>query len=297
VGRDVEVVSTGAGSASTRGLWACGSAWTCPQCAGAVMGARRGQIQDAAGLLACPVMVTLTAPHRPGESLREVRARVQKGWSRATSGRAGWREEYVRVMEVTRGAGGWNVHFHVLCEASRGQGLVDRWLAVMPGASGRGQHPGTPGSTGIADYLTRELVGARVKGRSQWALLRRAVEGDPEAVRDWAVFEQEIRGARLVTWSRSLAARVKGAVDADGSFAAEGDDMADGGAEVRLCRFTSEGWSTACGSGIVVSLMGALANWDFKRVRAIVEHFPPGAVTLDPWVLFLSQEPPERRLF
>ena len=113
------------GVAGLAGLASCGSVWACPVCASKIL-ARRGLEIGLALTTAMAIghklgFLTLTMRHDRGQSLDELWAAGQKGWTRVTTGRSwalaqkrcgvtGW----VRVWEVTHGSNGWHVHVHVV---------------------------------------------------------------------------------------------------------------------------------------------------------------------------------------
>lgn len=134
--------------AGLAGLASCGSVWACPVCASKIL-ARRG-LEIGVALTSAMALgyklgfLTLTMRHDRGQSLGELWAAGQEGWSRATTGRSwdlakkrcgviGW----VRVWEVTHGSNGWHVHVHVVLVLNGGStpdtldevasGMFQRW--------------------------------------------------------------------------------------------------------------------------------------------------------------------------
>ena len=98
----IELVARADGSLSTDGRWRCRSKWACPECAagllyGDAMRLRRlfeaiqhenaeRAVSGAPALVA--LLVTLTAPHKPGESLREQMGVFSKCYGAASHTRA-----------------------------------------------------------------------------------------------------------------------------------------------------------------------------------------------------------------
>lgn len=202
------VLAGGDGRAAYRGVQRCARVWICPTCSRAIAGRRAKAISVAWGLIEDPVMVTLTIKHEWGESLPAVLGRVQDAWRKVRTGKGAWAGEYVRVLEVTTGRrGGWHPHFHVLTSRSGAQALIDRWV-LKSGASPDACKISETDESGVGEYLAGEMLGSHYKGRSQWALLARAVDGDDRAAWLWEQFEDGIKGARQVTWSRKLRAAV-----------------------------------------------------------------------------------------
>src|SRR5690606_6418972 len=104
--------------------------------------------------------------------------RLQDAWRKVRTGKGAWSGEYVRVLEVTTGAGGgWHPHFHVMTSRAGAQALIDRWV-LKSGASRNACRISETDASGIGEYMAGELLGSHFKGRSQWALLARAAEGD-----------------------------------------------------------------------------------------------------------------------
>lgn len=136
------------GFAGLAGLASCGSVWACPVCASKILARRAVEI----GLALTTAMaighklgfLTLTMRHDRSQSLEELWAAAQKGWTRATTGRSwslaqkrydviGW----IRVWETTHGSNGWHVHVHVVLVLDGGStpdafdslasGMFQRW--------------------------------------------------------------------------------------------------------------------------------------------------------------------------
>jgi hypothetical protein len=107
------------------GLQTCGSVWACPVCAAKISERRRVELlrameahRDQGGDV---LLLTLTNPHKLGDSLAEAVERQALAMSRFNSARQGaklWASidcvGTVRAWEVTHGANGWHPHFHLL---------------------------------------------------------------------------------------------------------------------------------------------------------------------------------------
>jgi len=298
-GAGVSVVVQG-GTARTRGTWVCGSVWGCPQCAAAVQRPRRAALAIAASLMVRPVMVTLTLRHHKGERLRTVRDRVRVAWRKATSGKRGFRGDYARVFEVTTGAGGgFHPHLHVLCERADAQGLVDAWLRNADAERGAVDITEIAHPDMAAEYLAGELLGSKTKGRSQWALLKRATEGDDEAALLFGVVERDMAGVRQITWSRGFGKIVKAAVadqlgieDLDDVVSlAERDEFDDGNElpELHVVLVEPIGWEKLTRRGQYPRLMGSAASGDWAGVVLALERGTDGEYALAPWVQLVAQ--------
>lgn len=126
------------GSAYFDGLMRCGRVWVCPVCASKISEARRAELNEL--LLSARIivshgeaqpasyyprwfltMLTFTIQHKPHESFADVLARLNRAWTRYTSGR--WMQQFrarffitgtLRALETTHGAEGWHPHYHLL---------------------------------------------------------------------------------------------------------------------------------------------------------------------------------------
>lgn len=135
---DIEVWKsrTVKGAAVYGGLQTCGSVWACPVCAAKVSERRRAELlhaiqvhRDQGGDV---LLLTLTNPHRLGDSLAEAVERQSYAMSRFNSTRQAlklWASiecvGTVRAWEVTHGVNGWHPHFHLLLFVSAGLDLAE----------------------------------------------------------------------------------------------------------------------------------------------------------------------------
>jgi hypothetical protein len=127
------------GVASVRGVQRCASIHCCPWCAPKIRHGRAQEINEAGtahleaggGLL----FVTLTVPHREGDSLRRLWDAVAGAYREVTQGgawsswgmlwgldvRGNGRRRFgsIRSLEVTYGDNGWHPHLHVLVFTDR----------------------------------------------------------------------------------------------------------------------------------------------------------------------------------
>lgn len=287
-GHGARVVYGGAtGKAGLRSVLRCGSVWTCPTCSRAIGSTRVTALSVAVELMREPCMVTLTRWHGSDETLAVVLARAQDGWRRMRQGKRGWSGDYARVMEVTwRPGSGWHVHFHVLAESAGAAGLVARWLEVT-GASPDAQHIAPADASGLGEYLAGELLGSHYKGRSQWAMLADAVDGDPRAEWAWEEWEATMPGARQLTWSRGLRSRVKEAspvdpdlTDADALDEAEGDSVLD----VPVAHIEALAYAALCARGRLGTLLALTDAHDFASLDDYLARHCGSGYKLAPWV-------------
>lgn len=128
----VQSTTGSATKAHFKGLITCGSVWSCPVCASKVSERRRLELVQALnawqGKGGKVYMLTLTFPHRAGDSLtclmslfsearRKLRNRKPFKGFLARNGVHG----SIRALEVTYGVNGWHIHTHELLFCS---GLV-----------------------------------------------------------------------------------------------------------------------------------------------------------------------------
>ena len=124
------------GAAVYGGLQTCGSVWACPVCAAKISERRRAELAHAIGQHRQEggdvLLLTLTNPHKLGDSLAEAVERQARAMSRFNSTRQAaklWESigcvGTVRAWEVTHGANGWHPHFHLLLFVRSGLNLSD----------------------------------------------------------------------------------------------------------------------------------------------------------------------------
>lgn len=240
-------VTPGDGSARFSGLLRCNSVWQCPVCAPRIMrdrGDALGAIFDGhAATRGRAVMVTLTAPHDYGDSLKSLQAHVSHAWRKVTTGApwARWKRRagvigFARALEVTHGVNGWHPHVHALLFLdAKGQvepEQIRRWfyarwaLAITAGTGLRWpskEHGCIVTIPRQGDYLAKmglsaELTSATTKEgraghRTPWQILRDLTTAEPGTATEardtalWVEWAEGMKGARQVTFSRGLKAR------------------------------------------------------------------------------------------
>jgi replication protein len=141
------------GTASYGGLQTCGSVWACSVCAAKISERRRVELASAIEQHKAAggdvLLLTLTNPHKLGDSLAEVLGRQAYAMSRFFSLRQGVKlREFIgcvgtiRAWEVTHGRlrpvnNGWHPHFHLLLFVRAGlnlRELRERFYAVWANA-------------------------------------------------------------------------------------------------------------------------------------------------------------------
>lgn len=233
--------------ASYSGIFQCGSIWSCPICApkiAADKGKEIGTIIDGAienGLML--VMVSLTARHDIGMSLKAFKKSFKAAWRDFTNRRS-WKRfkkhfgvlHWIANREVLYGENGWHYHMHfvllikksVIAQADALENiqaeLESEWLHVLA----RHDLEGLPGiglkvtahgdikaaylvklglsqSEGIDD-LQYEIAGGmnKARGRTVWDLLRLARYGDVAAEKRYVEYVREMQGDNWITTSHGL---------------------------------------------------------------------------------------------
>lgn len=187
-------------------------------------------------------LLTLTIRHRFGDELRPLRSGVARAWRRFIRGapfkrfasRVGLVGN-VRALEVTHGGNGWHPHLHVVLLARDPAQLarehawiVDRWQAAVVAELGAAAEPNAAHGVDLracakADYLAKlglEVTSPRPKSaragnRSPFEILSAidapalvSDERDPDERREdvylWQTWCEDMKGARMLTWSRGL---------------------------------------------------------------------------------------------
>ena len=222
--------------AAIRGVLRCGSVWECPVCSWAIRSRRAIEVQQAVDWYGPDrvYMLTLTVRHGLGHDLATIRRGVSKAW-RLMQGGAPWKRfkesvglfGSVRALEVTVGPNGFHPHLHVLffsnhldlnALARAREVLSARWRRVVARTL---QPENVPDALigcdlracGRADYISKlglEIVGApsksgRVMNLTPLEVAERFLElGDASDLATWKAFCAEMKGARMLTWSRGL---------------------------------------------------------------------------------------------
>lgn len=233
IGSNVQILRHKDGGTFYGNLFTCGSLWVCPVCAAKITEKRRQELvasveawKASGGTVS---LLTLTAPHRLGEPLRDLLSRFTKArrsfrksmaYVRAAeaSGLAGT----VRALEVTYGANGWHVHSHeILFSRGATRPDADVLLPVWQTACIRSGFK-APNGHGLsvedgskaAEYASKwgaaeELTKAHVKrgkegGRTPWDLLRDGGAGDRQAAALFVQYAGQFKGKKQLVWSKGL---------------------------------------------------------------------------------------------
>ena len=230
--------------ATITGVQTCGCVWACPVCVHKVM-IEKGQLiqkaiawSDTVGLI--PVMITLTASHHAGMSLKWFRDRFKAAYQTFTNHRK-WRDfkrifgvrHHIANVEITRGDNGWHYHKHlllfmdktVISQSLDGKEvynfLAQYWLDCLAkneltGIDEIALDVSTHGNVG-EQYLTKiglshkegnlefELTGQVNKsGMSIWDILKRSYSGNEYYSYLYLEFVREMTGENFLTCSHGL---------------------------------------------------------------------------------------------
>jgi hypothetical protein len=255
--------------------------------------------------------LTLTLPHDVGDRLQPMRRAVSQAWQRVTAGAPWlrWKDRLqlagsVRALEVTHGVNGWHAHIHcaLYTEAPLGEATIEelrawilaRWTRQITRAGYRapsaehGVRLSAVEDPATFDYLAKmglasELASSHTKDarpghRTPFQVLRDLTLGeDPDArrrdLRIWREWARGIKGARQLTYSRSLTQLALGRYAV--AIAAEDSELPDTQAELEglgsndselVYAFTREEWRAVTGSRSSVALR--------LRLLAIPLRFP-----------------------
>lgn len=220
------------------GLATCGSVWSCPVCAPKITEHKRIEMTEALDnarkLGLAPSMLSLTAPHKRGDKLKDCLRKIshalglmknRKPWKRLMKDLKG----SIRALEVTYGVNGWHVHFHIILfldewkktlEASE---ILPMWQAacLSAGLESPNEHGVdiTLGDEKIGDYLTKwglesEMTKSMIKkgmpgsgNLTPWDLLRGyASTGDEDYGDLFREYSKCFKGRHQLEWSRGLRA-------------------------------------------------------------------------------------------
>lgn len=225
------------------GLQTCGSVWACPVCSAKVSEQRRQEMNDALAMARqeglFPVLITMTARHKRGDSLAvllEAMKKAKKRWGSHRSyvsmkeAKGGPLVGSITATEVTGGgANGWHPHFHMLAffkcatEAAAlaaAEGLREAWTASLAkeGLTGNGAAYDVQAGAAAGNYITKwgaaeELaLGGKKKGRGDGRapfqlLADYADNDDAQAGALFAEYAKKFARHRQLVWSKGLKAR------------------------------------------------------------------------------------------
>lgn len=235
---NVTVLRSSGGDLHFGGVQRCGSVHSCPVCAARIAQERRMETITALASWRAEggwvSMLTLTLPHRAGQSLERVRGALTACTRYLNSGRDSLKallSDYgyhgqIRASEVTHGVNGWHPHLHVLVftRAQVPADVVDqikgRWqdAAVSQGWAAPGWDVGATwqdgqnaaeyvnkaGTWGMAEEATMSTAKKGQGGRTPFELLQDAALGDDHAAALFAEYAAEMHGKRQLFWSRGL---------------------------------------------------------------------------------------------
>jgi len=226
------------------GLQVCGSVWHCPVCSARISETRRGElnkalvwarggvIEDEDAPRIIPVMMTLTARHKRGDSLRAQLDGMKEAKRRLRQSHS-WRslrsviEGTITATEVTHGSNGWHSHFHELLflvaddektALKLVEGLRAEWLRSLTkvGMSAGKAGFDAQGAAKAGDYITKwgaaeELTLLESKtgaGRTPFQLLEASKDGDKQAGALFTEYALAFKGRRQLVWSNGFKKRV-----------------------------------------------------------------------------------------
>jgi Replication protein len=213
------------------GLVRCGSIWSCPCCSAQIRAERAGDVQhvvqwhvDQLGAQGA-YLLTLTVRHRYGDALADLRGGITRAYSKRFANGADWKRFLgrvgytgsIRALEVTHGGNGWHPHLHVILLVRNGAALerelvwlTEQWQRAVKAELGPAAEPDVVHAVDLrpcmrADYLAKLGLEARNGNRTPWEIAADLVErGEEEDRHLWRTWCEDMRGARMLTWSRGL---------------------------------------------------------------------------------------------
>ena len=238
-----------------RNLAVCGS-HLCPVCGPRIAAQRRDEVgtvlekaKEAGGIV--PVLLTLTAQHKAGDSLAALLApmkEAQRVWRNHRKHKTARRSIVgtVSAFEVTHGRNGWHPHFHLLLlvradSPARALRVVASlrkpWGAALEAV---GLSCGRAGFKAVVAWdsgrylakwdASKEMTQAQKKngkkgGRSPAQLLRDSLAGDKRASALWAEWAAAMKGRSVLRFSPGLKDWAGVATVPDEEAAAPPDDL------------------------------------------------------------------------
>lgn len=228
-------------------LQTCGSICSCPICAHRLMLEHAKTVKKALiwanNTDHLPLLLTLTASHHAGFTLKYFKAQFKKAWRMFTNHRT-WREfkklfgivHWIASRELTREAikdNGWHYHMHILLFVQKStlfdknlpdnfqEQFTDFWLHCLDKQAltgtrehaldvRHGEHVGQEYLTkmGITESRTGELeyelTGGMNKGHSIWKVLGDSMQGNTTASYLYIEYVQEMQGENWITLSHGF---------------------------------------------------------------------------------------------
>ncbi len=318
------------------GLFRCSSLWACPTCAPRIRAERGGEIAQAIeahvrGGGSLLLLLTLTVPHRQGDSLAWLIRGLFDAYRRLLQHR-GFREVFrralgceargafasIRVVEVTYSdTAGFHPHLHALLFLSEqpsrsGFDEAEVWLRkhwpAAAVAEGLRRPSGSIGSdlrrasgSKLARYVTKltkevrglaaEVAHGDMKRRSVWDLLDRANSGDANARKLWREYEQATKDARMMWWSPGLCERL--GVRRGGSAALAAQREGDPAEEPEVVAyFEDEAWREVSRRRLVPHLLIEAHRGGYLAVAAFLDrHGLPPPMVGDPFAPYVAALP------
>ncbi len=225
------------------GVMRCGLAWSCPVCRSSIQAERATDVLAAVEWQRArrgeAYLLTLTIRHGLGHDLKAMRKGVANAWRKVQAGRrwVEWKERIglvgtVRALETTHGsAHGWHPHIHVLILAKKASArdieswraqLSAWWQVAVTNTLGAAHVPNDRRGCDLrksrkSDYLTKlglEVAGSEAKdgragNRSPMEIAEHfTTTGDVDSAILWRRYTEDMHGARMLTWSKGLRAKV-----------------------------------------------------------------------------------------
>jgi len=304
----VSVVRDEGGRAHYTGLLSCGLTWSCPVCAARIAAERAQEVSGAlerhlanggGGLF-----VTLTMPHNYGQELERMRRTVSGAWRYTIAGRR-WQQlrrehgiGFVRVLEVTHGANGWHPHIHALLLTNTplsdteartiGAHVTGRWVdAIRRGGYGTPEQMRVEpirseavanyvGKFGMALEVTQGMHKSGRRGNQHpFQILQDVADGDARAVGLWREYVSGMHGARQITWSRGLKAKL-GVPEVE-----DEDIVAQDAAQEVIATFSADEWRAIRRvDGLPVAILEAAERSPDDIIQLLTAWFPEALESL-----------------
>ena len=258
------------GKAGYAGLETCGSVWECPVCASKISERRRVEVQTAIAMHKAKggevLLLTLTSPHKYGDSLAVLLAAQAKALDGFRKNRPGRRffeslgtVGTIRALEVldgtpnTTGNNGWHPHFHILLFVAQGVDMekahrtafgiwadecMKAGLGIPSFKHGVDLRDGSYAEKYVSKWgLENEMTKGHIKkggkrGRSPFDLLRCYNEGDKQAGALFVEYATHFKGKRQLVWSNGLKALFAIEEATDIEVAEREEERAELGAEL-----------------------------------------------------------------
>ena len=290
----------------------CASVWQCPVCRSKIMQGRADELRQVEENFKADgghtFMLTLTAPHYKGQSLRKTlgthkdktgitgamaRLRQQRAW-KAFKQDIGYIAD-CRALEITTGRNGWHPHLHMIIYThdpvntqAVENTLLPLWSDCCEKAGlDRPNHHGVKANKGVSEYLAKwgaaselssDTTKAAKNGNRTISELEAIMLTDPDSVQmTLKEYYSTMKGRKLLTWSgHNMRGQFLDEEKTDQELAT--DDRGEG---EKLYNIQAHTWQQIYNTGKIGTMLSMIEKDHQNGLFAFLEahHINPGGVS------------------